>query len=351
MNELIAQSILLLKKLIKNPSFSGEETATAACLIEWFDRYEIPYHRIGNTVYALHSAIDSNKPTLLLNSHHDTVRPNKGYTKDPFDPIIEEGKLYGLGSNDAGGALVSLLATFTHFYVIKDLKYNLIFVASVEEETAGPNSLRGILKQLPPVDLAIVGEPTQMQLAIAEKGLVVLDATISGTSGHAAHPNEDNPIYKVPEIIDWFKNFRFEKTSNQLGSVKMTVTQLQAGSQHNVVPAEVKMVVDVRVNDCYSNQEVYDLLRKNAPCQLQPRSLHLNSSSIPIDHPLVKAGVALGRTTYGSPTLSDMAALTCPSLKLGPGDSTRSHQADEFIYIHEIEEAIPLYIHILEQIL
>ncbi|MGA0430353.1 MAG: M20 family metallo-hydrolase [Flavobacteriaceae bacterium] len=351
MNELIAQSILLLKELIKNPSFSGEETATAACLIEWFDRYVIPYHRIGNTVYALHSPIDSNKPTLLLNSHHDTVRPNKGYTKDPFDPIIEEGKLYGLGSNDAGGALVSLLATFTHFYATKNLKYNLIFVASVEEETAGPNSLRGILKQLPPIDLAVVGEPTQMQLAIAEKGLVVLDANIPGTSGHAAHPNEDNPIYKVPEIINWFKNFRFEKTSNQLGPVKMTVTQLQAGSQHNVVPAEVKMVVDVRVNDCYSNQEVYDLLRKSAPCQLQPRSLHLNSSSIPVDHPLVKAGVALGRSTYGSPTLSDMAALTCPSLKLGPGDSTRSHQADEFIYIDEIEEAIPLYINILEQIL
>jgi acetylornithine deacetylase len=351
MKDLIEQSIALLKSLIETPSFSGEEGGTAALLAQWFKQRQIPFHQIGHTVYATSAHFDSDKPTLLLNSHHDTVRPNKGYIRDPYKASTVDGKLYGLGSNDAGGALVSLLATFTHFYGQKDLNYNLLFVASVEEETAGPNSLRGILNQLPPIDLAIVGEPTGMQLAIAEKGLIVLDAVVEGTSGHAAHPNSDNPIYKLPEVLTWFEQYRFDKTSEILGPVKMTVTQLQAGSQHNVVPASVHLVIDVRVNDAYTNQEIFDLLTQNAPCSLTPRSLHLNSTSIPLSHPLVKAGRALGRSTYGSPTLSDMAALTCPSLKMGPGDSTRSHQADEFIYLQEIQEAIPLYIQLLEQIL
>jgi acetylornithine deacetylase len=351
MKDLIEQSIALLKSLIETPSFSGEEDGTAALFAQWFKQRQIPFHQIGHTVYATSAHFDPNKPTLLLNSHHDTVRPNKGYTHDPFTASTADGKLYGLGSNDAGGALVSLLAAFTHFYGQEDLNYNLLFVASVEEETAGPNSLRGILNQLPPIDLAIVGEPTGMQLAIAEKGLIVLDAVIEGTSGHAAHPNSDNPIYKLPEVLTWFEQYCFDKTSDVLGPVKMTVTQLQAGSQHNVVPASVHLVIDVRVNDAYTNQEIFDLLTQNAPCSLTPRSLHLNSSSIPMSHPLVMAGKALGRNTYGSPTLSDMAALTCPSLKMGPGDSTRSHQADEFIYLQEIQEAIPLYIQLLEQIL
>ena len=351
MKDLIEQSIALLKSLIETPSFSGEEDGTAALLAQWFKQRQITFHQIGYTVYATSAHFDSDKPTLLLNSHHDTVRPNKGYTLDPFAASTVDGKLYGLGSNDAGGALVSLLAAFTHFYGQEDLNYNLLFVASVEEETAGPNSLRGILNQLPPIDLAIVGEPTGMQLAIAEKGLIVLDAVVEGTSGHAAHPNSDNPIYKLPEVLTWFEQYRFDKTSEVLGPVKMTVTQLQAGSQHNVVPASVHLVIDVRVNDAYTNQEIFDLLTQNAPCSLTPRSLHLNSSSIPMSHPLVKAGKNLGRNTYGSPTLSDMAALTCPSLKMGPGDSTRSHQADEFIYLQEIQEAIPLYIQLLEQIL
>ena len=351
MKDLIEQSIALLKSLIETPSFSGEEDGTAALLAQWFKQRQIPFHQIGHTVFATSAHFDSDKPTLLLNSHHDTVRPNKGYTLDPFTSSTVDGKLYGLGSNDAGGALVSLLAAFTHFFGQEELNYNLLFVASVEEETAGPNSLRGILNQLPPIDLAIVGEPTGMQLAVAEKGLIVLDAVIEGTSGHAAHPNSDNPIYKLPEVLTWFEQYRFDKTSEILGPVKMTVTQLKAGSQHNVVPASVHLVIDVRVNDAYTNQEIFDLLTQNAPCSLAPRSLHLNSSSIPLSNPLVMAGKALGRNTYGSPTLSDMAALTCPSLKMGPGDSTRSHQADEFIYLQEIQEAIPLYIQLLEQIL
>jgi acetylornithine deacetylase len=288
---------------------------------------------------------------LLLNSHHDTVRPNSAYTKDPFHPHVEEGKLYGLGSNDAGGALVSLLALFTHYYAHPNPKYNLIMAATAEEESSGSLGLNSLLPILPPIDVAIVGEPTLMQLAIAEKGLVVFDGTIQGTASHAAHPNADNPILKLPEVIGWLENFSFDKVSEVLGPVKMTITQLNAGKQHNVVPAQVDMVIDVRVNDCYSNQEIVTLLQKEAPLTMTPRSINLNSSSIPEDHPLVQAGISLGRTTYGSPTLSDQAKLSCPSLKLGPGDSTRSHTADEFIYIYEIEEGIALYIDLLNKII
>ncbi len=345
--ELTKKAIDLLKQLIGIPSFSKEEDKTADAIENWFNSYNIPFVRDNNNVYATNKYWDDTKPTLLLNSHHDTVKPNKAYTKDPFQAHIVNGKLYGLGSNDAGGCLVSLLATFTHFYETKMLNHNILMVASAEEENAGENSLRGLLPLLPKIDVAIVGEPTLMNLAIAEKGLVVFDAAVKGTPSHAAHPNDNNSIYNTIEVLEWFKNYKFEKTSEALGEVKMTVTQINAGSQHNVVPAQVDLVIDVRVNDAYTNKEVATLLKSEAPCELQERGLKLNSSKIDKSHPLVRSGIALGRQTYGSPTLSDQAALSCQSLKLGPGDSTRSHSADEFIYVHEIEEGIDLYIKLL----
>ncbi|MEP0262607.1 M20 family metallo-hydrolase [Dokdonia sp.] len=352
LENLTIAAIELLKKLIETSSFSGEEDATATLISEWFITHNIPYKKVNNNIYATTKSFRESKPTLLLNSHHDTVKPNKGYTKNPFKAIIEEGKLYGLGSNDAGGALVSLLATFTHYYHQENLQYNLVFVASAEEENSGPHGLHSILDTIPKIDVAIVGEPTLMQLAIAEKGLVVFDAIVKGTPSHAAHPNTDNAIYNTIPVLEWFKNYTFKKTSKALGDVKMTVTQIDAGIQHNAVPAEVKLVVDVRVNDAYSNQDICDILEKESPCtSITPRGLLLNASSISSEHDLVKAGIAIGRGTYGSPTLSDQAVLSCPSLKLGPGDSTRSHTADEFIYISEIEEGIRLYIEILKQVI
>lgn len=341
----------LLKELISIPSFSKEEDKTAAAIERWLTGFGIPFERWHNNIYAKNKYWDHERPTLLLNSHHDTVKPNQAYTKDPFLPHVEDGRLYGLGSNDAGGCLVSLLATFVHFYEAKNLGHNVLMVASAEEENAGEHSLRGLLPHLPNIDVAIVGEPTLMQLAIAEKGLVVFDAVVTGTPSHAAHPNTDNAIYNTIPVLEWFQNYRFPKTSEALGDVKMTVTQVKAGHQHNVVPSQVELVVDVRVNDAYNNKEIADILKAEAPCQLQERSLRLNSSNIAKDHPLVTAGLDLGRSTYGSPTLSDQAALSCQSLKLGPGDSTRSHSADEYIHIHEIEEAIDLYIKIINRFL
>lgn len=357
LEQLTTNAITLLKSLIETPSFSGEENHTAALIIAWFTKYNIPYNKINNNIWAVNksfrepaSSADKGKPTLLLNSHHDTVQPNKGYTKDPFKAIVEDGKLYGLGSNDAGGALVSLLATFTYYYHREDLQYHLLFVASAEEENSGPLGLHSILNQIPKIDVAIVGEPTNMQLAIAEKGLVVFDAIVKGTASHAAHPNKDNAIYNTIEVLKWFQEYQFKKTSEVLGAVKMTVSQINAGVQHNAVPAEVNLVIDVRVNDAYTNQEICDILEKESPCtQITPRGTRLNSSSISQAHVLVKAGISLGRKTYGSPTLSDQAVLSCPSLKLGPGESKRSHTADEFIYIAEIEEAIQLYTALLEK--
>ncbi|MEM6721068.1 MAG: M20 family metallo-hydrolase [Bacteroidota bacterium] len=349
---LTENAISLLKKLIETPSFSSEEEGTAAHIEQWFQQYEILFKRTNNNIWATNLHFDESKPTLLLNSHHDTVKPNNGYTKNPFEAIIENGRLYGLGSNDAGGCLVSLLATFAYFYKKPDLAYNLVMVASAEEESSGQNGLNSMLSIIPKIDVAIVGEPTLMQLAIAEKGLVVFDAVVKGTPSHAAHPNSDNAIYNTIAVLKWFREYTFEKKSAVLGDVKMTVTQINAGKQHNAVPANVNLVVDVRVNDAYSNKDIVKILQAASPCsEIIPRSLRLNSSSIPKEHPLVQAGIAMGRETYGSPTLSDQAVLSCPSLKLGPGNSTRSHTADEFIYLHEIEDGIRIYIELLERIL
>lgn len=346
------QAIELLKNLIATESFSSQEEGTAAHIENWFERHNIPFTRTKNNVWAVNKYFEEGKPTLLLNSHHDTVQPNTGYTKDPLNPHVEDGKLFGLGSNDAGGCLVSLIATFSHFYDHKNLNYNLVIVASAEEESSGPNGLNSMLPIIPKIDVAIVGEPTLMQLAVAEKGLVVFDAVVKGTPSHAAHPNDDNAIYNSIPVLQWFRDYKFDKVSEALGEVKMTVSQIHAGKQHNAVPAAVNLVIDVRVNDRYTNQEIAEKLQAEAPCsEIKPRSLRLNSSCIPIDHELVHAGIALGRKTYGSPTLSDQATLICPSLKLGPGDSTRSHSADEFIYLKEIEEGIDLYIKLLSRIL
>lgn len=350
--KLSTNAISLLKKLIETQSFSKEEEHTAKHIEDWFAKYQIPFQRTKNNIWATNKNFDEKKPTILLNSHHDTVKPNTAYTNDPFKAIVKEGKLYGLGSNDAGGCLVSLMATFTHFYASENLTYNLVLVASAEEENSGENGLNSMLPIIPHIDVAIIGEPTLMNLAVAEKGLVVFDAIIEGTPSHAAHPNTNNSIYNTIDVLQWFKDFKFEKTSEALGDVKMTVTQIHAGSQHNVVPAHVNLVVDVRVNDAYSNQEITTILQEKAPCtKITPRSLRLNSSAIDMDHALVKAGIAMGRKTYGSPTLSDQAVLSCQSLKLGPGDSTRSHSANEFIYLAEIEEGIAIYIDLLNRVI
>ncbi|MBT8245716.1 MAG: M20 family metallo-hydrolase [Winogradskyella sp.] len=350
--KLTTEAIVLLKQLIETPSFSSEEDKTALLIEDWFKAHKIPYNRNNNNIWATNKHFNKNKLTLLLNSHHDTVKPNNGYTKDPFKAIVEDGKLFGLGSNDAGGCLVSLIATFTYFYNKKDLNYNLVIVASAEEESSGTDGLNSMLSIIPKIDVAIVGEPTLMKLAIAEKGLIVFDAKVKGTASHAAHPNKDNAIYKTIDVLKWFQEYQFDKKSPVLGEVKMTVTQINAGKQHNAVPSEVELVIDVRVNDKYSNKEIAKILSAKSPCtSIKARSLRLNSSSIPLHHELVQAGIELGQETYGSPTLSDQSVLSCPSLKLGPGDSSRSHTANEYIYLKEIKEGIDIYINLLKKVL
>lgn len=351
-NNYLDSSIELLKRLIETPSFSKEEEKTAQIISEFFEANQIPYQRSKNNIWAVNKYFDESKPNLLLNSHHDTVKPNSAYTRDPFKAQIEANKLFGLGSNDAGGCLVSLLSTFLYFYKNPNLEYNIIMTATAEEEISGLDGIKSILPLLPKIEVAIVGEPTKMNMAIAEKGLVVFDAKVKGTPGHAAHPNSDNAIYKTIEVLDWFKNYRFERTSKVLGDVKMTVTQINAGKQHNVIPDVVDLVIDLRVNEAYTNKEIEEILKRESPCdEIVARSLRLNSSSIPLNHALVQAGLSMGMETYGSPTLSDQTHLYCPSVKIGPGDSTRSHAADEFIYLDEIKEGIEKYIELLTQVL
>ena len=348
---LFDDAIDLLKELIQISSFSKEEDKTADLIGEWLEKRAVKFHRADNNIWAFNQYFDSTKPTILLNSHHDTVKPNKAYTRDPFEAKIENGKLFGLGSNDAGASLVSLLSLFIHFYNKKNLQYNLVIAATAEEENSGQLGIESILKKLPSIDFAVVGEPTEMNLAIAEKGLLVIDGYAIGISGHAAHDNTENAIYQALEDIEWIRNYQFPKISEQLGKVKMSVTQINAGEQHNVVPAECHFVIDVRINELYDNQEIFDFLNQHTKSKLVARSFRLNSSGIPMNHSIVQAGINLGRKTYGSPTLSDQAILTCPSLKMGPGISTRSHQADEFILLSEIEEGIKIYIKLFEKII
>jgi len=349
-NTLYQQAVELLQRLISIPSFSREEAKTADLLEQFLQSKGVKTHRKKNNIWAWNKHFDPAKPTILLNSHHDTVKPNTGYTRDPFDAKIEDGKLYGLGSNDAGGCLVSLVQTFLYFYERNDLKYNFCLATTAEEEISGVNGLELIIPELGKLDFGIVGEPTLMQLAIAEKGLMVLDCVAHGKSGHAAREEGVNAIYKAMDDIEWFRTYRFPKESEVFGPVKMSVTVINAGSQHNVVPASCNFVVDVRVTDAYRNEEVLEIIRQHVQCDVTPRSIRLKPSKIDKEHPIVQAGVALGRTTYGSPTTSDQSLLDIHSLKVGPGDSARSHTADEFIYLDEIREGIDLYIKMLESI-
>jgi acetylornithine deacetylase len=345
------KAIDLLKILIQTSSFSGEEDKTANLIQDWMESLFISTERSMNNIWAVNKYFDEKKPTILLNSHHDTVKPNSGYTLNPFEANIIDGKLYGLGSNDAGGSLVSLMALFVHYYFEEDLNYNLILAATAEEENSGANGIKHLLPFLPNINFAVVGEPTEMQLAVAEKGLLVIDGQAKGIAGHAAHDNTENAIYNAMEDIQWIKDFEFSKVSQVLGKVKMSVTQFKAGKQHNLVPSDCHFVIDVRTNEEYSNQEVFSTINEHTKSELTPRSLNLNSSSIPIEHPIVQAGINLGRKTYGSPTLSDQANLNCPSLKIGPGDSKRSHSSDEYIYLSEIEEGIEMYKQLFNKIL
>ena len=344
-------AIELLKQLIATPSFSREEDKTAELLISFFQQQGITTHRKGNNVWAVNQHFDTSKPSILLNSHHDTVKPNPGYTRDPFAPTIEDGKLYGLGSNDAGGPLVSLIATFLNFHDRKDLTYNIVFVASAEEEISGTNGIELIWSELPAIDFAIVGEPTLTDIAIAEKGLLVLDCVSKGKAGHAAREEGINAIYEALKDIKWFRNYRFPKISSSLGEIKMSVTVINAGQAHNQVPADCKFTVDIRVTDAYSLEEVLETVKQNVSCSVNARSLRLKSSGVSEDHPVVRAGRKIGKKPYGSPTTSDQALIPVPSIKMGPGDSARSHSADEFIYLKEIEQGIESYIALLNLVI
>ncbi|MCB9329875.1 MAG: M20 family metallo-hydrolase [Lewinellaceae bacterium] len=348
---LYLKAVSLLKDLILIPSFSKEEGKTADLLEQWLQAEGVAVQRLEHNVWATNLHFDASKPTILLNSHHDTVKPNKGYTRDPFSADEAEGKLFGLGSNDAGGALVSLIALFLHFYKEKNLAWNLVLAATAEEEISGTKGIELLYSHLPEISFALVGEPTGMQMAIAEKGLLVLDAYASGKAGHAAHDNIINAIYEAMQDIAWIRQFAFPRVSPLLGKVKMSVTQIDAGTQHNVVPDRCHFVVDVRVNDQYSNREVFEIIDSHTKSEIIARSFRLNASSIPEEHPFVQAGKQLGCSLYGSPTLSDQALLPCPSLKMGPGDSRRSHQADEFIYLNELEAGIALYLRLFESFL
>ena len=347
MNELTQQAIGLLKELIAIPSFSRDETLAADALQRYIESQGYTVNRKGNNIWLMSTGFDTNKPTVLLNSHIDTVKPVNGWTIDPFTPIEKEGKLYGLGSNDAGASLVSLLHAFFAL-TEKNQAYNLIFAASAEEEVSGANGMESLLTDLPNIDVAIVGEPTGMQAAIAEKGLMVLDCTAYGKAGHAARDEGDNAIYKALPDVEWFKNHRFEKESDLLGEVKMSVTMINAGTQHNVIPDYCSFVVDVRSNECYTNEELLAEIVSNVSCTVKARSTRLNSSGIDENHPIVKRAAELDLSTYGSPTLSDQALMTFPSVKMGPGDSARSHSADEYIFCNEIETAITIYIQLLD---
>jgi acetylornithine deacetylase len=350
MSELIAQlsddAVDLLIRLIKTPSFSREEAGTATLIQAFLEAHGVAAQRQKNNVWAVSAHFDAGKPTILLNSHHDTVKPGAGWQYDPFGAVLEGNKLTGLGSNDAGASAVGLLATFLYLQD-KPNAFNLICAITAEEEISGANGIRSMLPVFGKIDLGIVGEPTGMNLAIAEKGLIVLDGTAHGKTGHAAREEGENALYKALDDIQWLRGFQFPEVSPLLGPVKMTVTQISAGTQHNVVPDRCQFVVDVRTNELYQNQEIVDIIRANVQSEIVPRSTHLNSSRISENHPLVRKGVAMGKTVYGSPTLSDQSMMPFETLKMGPGESARSHTPDEFILVSEIRAGIRDYIELL----
>lgn len=347
-----AEAIDLLKRLIAIPSFSKEEAHTASAIEGYLRSRNVHVHRLQNNVWARNKHFDAAKPTILLNSHHDTVKPNKGYTLDPFQPLEKDGQLFGLGSNDAGGCLVSLIAAFLYYYDREGLTYNLLLAATAEEEISGHDGIELLLPSLGTIDFGVVGEPTKMQLAVAEKGLLVLDCVSQGKAGHAAREEGDNAIYKALKDIEWFRTYHASKVSDLLGPVKMSVTVIDTENRaHNVVPSQCHFVVDVRVNELYTFEELLGLIRAGVSCEVTPRSLRMRSSSIAIDHPLVQSGLRLGRSCYGSPTTSDKALMPFPALKTGPGDSARSHTADEYIYLDEIRGGIEGYIGLLAPVL
>lgn len=353
LDQLTTDAIDLLRRLIATPSFSREEERTADVLEEFFRERNLPFSRLRNNLWLKNRYYHPDRPTVLLNSHHDTVKPNPSWTLDPFQPLEREGKLYGLGSNDAGGCLVGLLAAFQYFYHRTDLRYNVVFAASAEEEISGRDGMELLFQsgKLGPIDFAIVGEPTEMHLAVAEKGLLVLDCVAQGRAGHAAREEGDNAIYRALDDIQWLRTYQFPKVSPVLGPMKTSVTIINAGTQHNVVPDVCRFTIDVRVTEQYSLEETIQILRQHLQSEVLARSVRLRPSSIPTDHPIVQAGIALGRKTYGSPTTSDQAVIDAPSLKLGPGHSERSHTADEFIYLREIEEGIGLYVELLKRVI
>jgi acetylornithine deacetylase len=342
--------IALLEKLIATPSVSREEAKTADLIREFFAIKSIELQRIQNNVIVRNKHFDPEKPTILLNSHHDTVKPNASWKKDPFTPVVVDGKLYGLGSNDAGGPLVALIAAFMEYYDQENLKYNLIMAATAEEEISGRNGIELVLPELGEIDFAIVGEPTKLEMAVAEKGLMVLDCTAKGRSGHAARGEGVNAIYKAMKDISWFQKFGFEKSSEMLGDVRMSVTVINAGTQHNVVPDACKFVVDIRSTDCYTNEEILDIIGEHVECDVSSRSTRLQPTGLPDGHILRKCAKDLNIKTFGSPTLSDQALMPFPSVKIGPGDSARSHTADEYIGIREVRDGIDLYIKLLNNL-
>jgi len=348
--QIYAESLDLLEQLISTPSFSGNEAGTAAVIESYLNSRNVFTFRKFNNVWCYNLHFDTDKPTILLNSHHDTVQPSKAYQKDPFQPLISEDKLFGLGSNDAGGALVSLIATFLYFYRRKDLPFNLCLATTAEEETSGDKGLRCVLPELQPIAFAIVGEPTNMQMAIAERGSMVLDCTSFGRAGHAAREEGDNAIYRALKDIQWFSTYHFPLESPVMGPVKMTVTEVHAGLQHNIIPGECHFTVDVRLTDAYTEKEMLHIIQNHTFCEFTVRPGLLKPSCIDHLHPIVQTGMAIGRKAYVSPTSSDQGWLDMPSIKMGPGESARSHTADEFIYLEEIAEGIELYIRLLESL-
>lgn len=338
-------AVELLKRLISIPSVSRDETAAADVFEQQVSAWGLPARRIGNNIL-IQEELNPHQPTLLLCAHIDTVKPVSTWTRDPFTPLVEDGRLYGLGANDCGGGLVSLLAVYRLLRGLS-LKYNLVYLASCEEEVSGEGGFRLALPELPPIDVAIVGEPTGMQPAIAEKGLMVIDGTAYGKSGHAARNEGVNAIYEALDDLVWLRDYRFKKESPLLGPTKMTVTVLNSGTQHNVIPDECHFVIDVRTNEYYQNEFLFAFLQKHVKSELKARSFRLSSSHIPMEHPLVQRCVEMGMTPFGSPTLSDQALMPFLSLKLGPGESSRSHTADEFICLSEIENAIQTYVQLL----